>query len=121
MRLLKRTAIVTAVLAATFTVASAPAYAATTCYSKSGSYMNIQRCGSYVNVSFNRPTPVGHLEIWDYNNTSKYHNGPNTSYDGGDQQIWPDAGWNDRTCVEYWYQSGGTWFRLGGEIDCTSS
>lgn len=120
MKVLRRIAVVGAAIASTLAGATAASAAhANACSTKVGTYMTIAHCGTTIDITYNRGTPLGHSEIWDYANPSIWANGQNTSWAlGGVEQF---RGFVDvRTCVEFWVPNGsGGWTRLNNEIDCS--
>src|SRR5215475_13443967 len=103
-RLTAASAVMGATIASTLAVATAAH--ATTCSSKVGTYMTIEHCGTTTEVTYNRPTGLGHAEICDYHNTSLWRNGINCSNDAGANETWTGNPWDDRTCVEFWLPNG---------------
>lgn len=117
MKTLRRVAVVLATIASTLGVATAAH--ASTCYSWLGTYLEIDRCGTWVDVVYLKAAPLGHPELWEYG-TSNHFNGANGSRARSTSEIYSPVPWDDRTCVEYWIPNGsGGWNRLNNEIDCT--
>jgi hypothetical protein len=58
---------------------------------------------------------LGHFEIWDYYHPNLWRNSGEGFYCVGNRVNMGSA-WSDKTCGEYWIQSGGAWYRWGNVV-----